>query len=347
MTEALPEIRRHVPLEPIHIAMGADMNPFGGAYMPTQYDGIIIEHHHVRGVDLRDIKSKKAGAFDVSHMGRYRIRGSKARDLADYISTNNARVLEDNQAQYSVICNEKGGVVDDILVYRQAEDEVLLVVNAGNREKDWAHIQKYRRDFDVEITDESDQTVLLAVQGLRSTEVLKDLKTDIPLDEMQSFHFASWKAILGKNVAPIGLGARDTLRLEAGMRLYGHELTEDINPFEAGLKGVVYMDGGDFVGKAALERLQHDVRRRLIGMKYLQNGGFPRQGFDIFHHDEIVGQVASGSYIPTLGLPAATGYVPTEVAESAKEVEIQVRDKKFPAEVVIPARFLQRRPSAA
>lgn len=342
MSDAL----RSTPLDAAHRALGARMMPFAGFDMPVQYTGILDEHRAVR---------EAAGLFDVSHMGEFRVRGPQALDLVQHLVTNDAASLTDGRAMYAVLCHESGGAVDDLLVYRRAADDVLLVVNASNIAKDWAHIASVADTLglDAEMTDESDATALLALQGPRAFETFHRA-TELDASDIPYYHFrvmdgvfgaddvmvshtgytgepgleiympathaaTAWDALLGAGrdlgVLPAGLGARDTLRLEAGYCLYGHELDDETTPLEAGLGWVVKLDAGDFVGRDALARQKAGgVPRRLVGF-VLGERGVPRQGCGLVGPDGApVGVVTSGSQSPALGAGIGLGFVPNDPA---------------------------------
>ncbi len=347
MSDSLPrpdEALRTTPLDAAHRALGARMMPFAGFDMPVQYTGILDEHRAVR---------EAAGLFDVSHMGEFRVRGPQALGLVQHLVTNDAASLTDGRAMYAVLCHESGGAVDDLLVYRRAADDLLLVVNSSNIGKDWAHIQSVagQLELDAEITDESDATALLALQGPRAFETFARA-TGLDVSDVPYYHFrvldgvfgadgvtvshtgytgepgleiylpgthveAAWTALLdaGRSlgVLPAGLGARDTLRLEAGYCLYGHELDDETTPLEAGLGWVVKLDAGDFVGRDALARQKAaGVPRRLVGF-VLGERGVPRQGCGLVGPDGApLGVVTSGSQSPALGAGIGLGFVPND-----------------------------------
>jgi aminomethyltransferase len=339
------------------------MVPFAGYEMPVQYRaGILAEHRAVR---------KSAGLFDVSHMGELIVRGARALDFVQYVTTNDASKLQVGQAQYSVICNEKGAALDDCIVYRFA-DHYMIVVNASNRDKDRDWISQFTNRFGVELIDRSDEIALLALQGPRAQEILARL-ADSLLDEIKYYHFtvgavagrgaiisrtgytgedgfelyldagdavSLWRGLLEAGapeaLGPVGLGARDSLRLEMGYALYGNDLTEDNTPLEAGLGWVVKLDKADFVGKAALVlQKEQGLRKRLIGFK-MKERGFPRHGYEVRYRGEPAGEVTSGTVSPMLDQGVGMAYVATEAAKVGTEIEIMVRDRASPAEVVRP-----------
>ena len=368
----MPETVRTTPLHAAHVALGARMMPFGGFDMPVQYSGILDEHRAVR---------EAAGLFDVSHMGEFSVRGPQARDLVQRLVTNDATQLVDGKAMYAVLCHESGGAVDDLLVYRLAEDDYLLVVNASNIAKDWAHITAVAdaAGLDAELTDVSDATALLALQGPRAFEVFQAASgvdaSAIPYYHFQAMHggqvfgadraivshtgytgepglelyldpaaaVRAWDAILeaGRDlgVRPAGLGARDTLRLEAGYCLYGHELDDTTTPLEAGLGWVCKLEAGDFVGRDALvAQKATGIPRKLVGF-VVNDRGIPRQGCNLLDADgSVVGTVTSGTQSPTMGQGIGLGYVPNDPAFTAvgTDLGIDIRGRALQATVAKP-----------
>lgn len=356
MTDAL----KRTPLYEEHVAAGAKIVPFAGFEMPVQYPtGITAEHRAVR---------EAAGLFDVSHMGEFVVSGPQALDLVQLISVNDASKLEIGQAQYSAMCRESGGVVDDLLVYRFA-DRYMLVVNASNLEKDWEWVSSHADGLDVSVENASDRTALLAVQGPRARDVLSSL-VSVDLDSVRYYRFVEgevagvpavisgtgytgedgfelylaaddavtvWRALVaggepaGMRLA--GLGARDSLRLEMGYALYGHELDESHTPLEGGLGWITKLDKEAFEGRAALlEQKANGVARRLVGLVATERG-FPRAGYDIVSDGEVVGTVTSGTVSPSLGVGIAMGYVPIGVAGEGTSVSIDARGKPIAAVV--------------
>jgi aminomethyltransferase len=339
------------------------MVPFAGYSMPVQYPtGIKAEHVAVR---------QAAGLFDVSHMGEFIVRGPEALNLIQRISVNDASSIEVGQAQYSAMCLETGCVIDDLIIYR-FPDRFMLVVNAANLAKDWAWVSKHATDFDVEITDVSDETALLALQGPRAREILRPLAS-LNVDEVKYYRFAEgsvagvssvisgtgytgedgfelyipakrapelWAALLdvGGEVGliPAGLGSRDSLRLEVGYALYGNDLDEDHTTLESGLGWVTKLDKGHFVGREALAAQKElGVSRRLVGLR-MTGKGFPRPGYQVMANGEVVGQVTSGTVSPSLGYGVALAYVPVELSKVATEVQVNVRGRHVEAVVERP-----------
>ncbi|MFN8698908.1 MAG: glycine cleavage system aminomethyltransferase GcvT [Flavobacteriales bacterium] len=352
---------KHVALNDTHIALGGKMVPFAGYSMPVQYKGLIEEHHCVRN---------QVGVFDVSHMGEFRVRGAKALDLLQKVTSNDVSKLFDGKVQYSCLPNTTGGIVDDLLVYRVSETEYYLVVNASNIEKDWNWISGYNEAFGCALTNESEATSLLAIQGPDAIRTLQKL-TDMDLGSMEYYSFKIgrfaghdnilisttgytgaggcevyfpnhlaqdiWNSIFEAGaefgIQPIGLGARDTLRLEMGFCLYGNDIDDTTSPLEAGL-GWITKFTKDFVNSAALRaQKEAGVTRKLVGLE-LTDKGIPRHGYEIANASgEIVGVVTSGTQSPTLGKPIGMGYVPSALAAPGSEIFIQVRGKALRAVV--------------
>ena len=346
------ELRR-TPLHGEHVALDAKLVPFGGYAMPVQYPaGIRAEHRAVRTA---------AGLFDVSHMGEFRVRGPGALDLVSRLTTNDPSALEPGrQAQYSCLCLASGGVVDDLVVYRLGDEDFRLVVNAANREKDWEHVRGHAGGFDVELTDESDDVALLALQGPHAQRILAPLAS-VDLDAIGFYRFrqgdvggvpgvisrtgytgedgfelylpagnapAVWRRLLEvgeeAGLVPAGLGARDTLRLEMGYALYGHELDEEVTPYEAGLGWLVKLEKGPFVGREALARQKEEgIERRLRGFRLLERG-FPREGYPVRYGGREIGEVRSGTVSPSLGEGIGTAYFPAG-ASPGEEMQVEIR----------------------
>lgn len=346
-----------------HVSLGGKMVPFAGFAMPVQYPtGITAEHAAVRSA---------CGLFDVSHMGEFVIRGPQALDLVQKVSVNDASAMDAGQAQYSAMCLETGGVIDDLIVYR-FEDRYMLVVNASNIEKDWAWLSRHASGLDVELEDVSDETALLALQGPEAREVLRPLAS-LDVDDVKYYRFAEgevdgvpaivsgtgytgedgfelyvpaerasrlWRSLLaaGADVGllPAGLGARDSLRLEVGYALYGNDLDEQHTTLESGLGWVTKLDKGDFIGRDALAaQKEKGVERRLVGLR-LTDRGFPRPGYDILKGDDVVGRVTSGTVSPTLGYGVALGYVPTALSTGGTQLAIDARGRPVSAVVQRP-----------
>ena len=352
---------KNTALTSVHIALGAKMVPFAGYNMPVQYEGINSEHEIVR---------KSIGVFDVSHMGEFILKGENALDLIQRVCSNDASKLIDGKVQYSCLPNEEGGIVDDLLVYRMDEKSYMLVVNASNIDKDWNWIQKYNTK-NVEMHNISDKTSLLAVQGPNASAALQKL-TDINLSEMEYYSFKKgvfagienvlisatgytgaggfevyfenehaekiWSAIFEAGaefgIKPIGLGARDTLRLEMGFCLYGNDINDQTSPIEAGLGWITKFSKEFTNSKNLLAQKESGVSRKLVGFEMLERG-IPRHDYKIVNEqgDEI-GIVTSGTQSPSLQKPIGMGYVKTEYSKEHTEIYISIRDQKVKAKVV-------------
>jgi len=347
---------KRTPLYDEHVAAGGKMVPFAGFEMPVQYPtGITAEHKAVR---------EAVGLFDVSHMGEFVVSGPQALDLVQLLSVNDASKLGVGQAQYSVMCTENGGMVDDLLVYRFA-DRYMLVVNASNIEKDWAWVLSHADGLDVEVRDVSEGTGLLAVQGPRAREALQPLSS-FDLDTVGYYRFAEgevggipavisgtgytgedgfelyvaardvkelWSMVLEAGapfgIRPAGLGARDSLRLEMGYALYGQELDDRHTPLEAGLGWITKLDKGAFVGRDALvAQKSTGPTRRLVALVATERG-FPRPGYDILRGEAVVGTVTSGTMSPSLATGIAMGYVPADAASRGTALRIDARGRPF------------------
>lgn len=360
MTEAL----RRTPLHDEHVALGAKLVPFAGFEMPIQYaTGIRAEHAAVR---------EAAGLFDVSHMGEFEVAGPEALELVQYVAVNDASRIAVGQAQYSALCDEKGGVLDDILVYRTGEAAFLLVVNAANRAFDLEWIREHASRFDADVEDRSEGWALLALQGPRAAEILGPL-VDLDLAEIDYFRFAPgtvagaegivartgytgedgfelylpadrapevWRALLEagapSGLVPAGLGARDTLRLEVGYPLHGNDLDREHTALEGGLGWAVKLDKGEFVGRDALARQKRDGPARKLTGLVLEERGFPRPGYPVVHDGRPVSKVTSGTLSPTLGEGIALAYLPVELAAEGTGLAVRIRDRDVPARVVRP-----------
>jgi aminomethyltransferase len=355
----MPETLKRTPLYQAHRDLGAKMVPFGGWEMPVQYTGIIDEHKAVR---------EAAGCFDVSHMGEVVFRGPNAAAAVQRLVTNHVGKLEDGGAMYTVMCNEAGGIVDDCIVYRRGAEDYLVVVNASTADKDFAWMAERTADLLVP-TNESDAFGLIAVQGPKAPGMVAEL-AGVPLDrDVKPFHFAPanlagipvvvartgytgedgfevftpadatrvvWDALIKAGAKPAGLGARDTLRLEARLSLYGNDIDETTTPLEAGLGWVVKLEAADFIGKPALlEQKRTGVTRKLIGF-VMKGRGIARHDYAIYTPggETPVGKVTSGTTAPSLGVAVGMGYVPSARAEPGTQLEIECRGKRAAAEVV-------------
>ena len=351
---------KKIALNDVHVQLGAKMMPFAGFNMPVRYTSDIDEHKTVR---------EGVGVFDVSHMGEFLVKGPKALELIQWVTSNDASVLKIGQAQYAYLPNETGGIVDDLLVYKLAEEEYLLVVNASNIRKDWDWINRHNT-MGAELEDISDQTSLFAVQGPKAVEVLQSL-TSIQLDEIPYYHFVVgalagvenviisatgytgaggfevyvknedalrvWNAIFeaGKDfdIKPIGLGARDTLRLEMGFSLYGNDITDETSPIEAGL-GWITKFNKEFINSAQLKAQKEvGVERKLVGF-ILREKGIPRAHYPIFNAEgDVIGEVTSGTMSPSMAIGIGLGYVKTEYSKPGTHIAISVRNKSLAAVV--------------
>ncbi|GIV61837.1 MAG: aminomethyltransferase [Rhodothermaceae bacterium] len=365
------ETLKKTPLDDRHRQLGARMVPFAGFEMPLQYTGIIDEHMAVR---------RAAGLFDVSHMGEIYVRGPQAFAFVQHLVTNDVARLTDGRAQYTVMCRPDGGIVDDLLVYRLAEDTYMLVVNAANIDSDFAWMQA-NNPMGATLENASDDVALLALQGPRAFEIAQLLTRAVTIAEIPFYHFVQlpagalagcgpvllshtgytgepglelyvrpedaprlWDALLDAGtplgLKPAGLGARDTLRLEAGYCLYGNDITTDTNPIEAGLGWLVKLDKGDFIGREALTAIKEQgPRRKLVGF-VVEDRGIPRAGYPILHpeRDEEIGQVTSGSQSPVLGQGIGLGYVPADPAFTTpgQPLRISARGRTLAATVTRP-----------
>ncbi|MBE8721420.1 glycine cleavage system aminomethyltransferase GcvT [Sphingobacterium pedocola] len=354
---------KNTALTDLHISLGAKMVPFAGFNMPVQYSGINDEHETVRTA---------VGVFDVSHMGEFILKGEKALDLIQKISSNDAAKLYDGKVQYGYIPNEDGGIVDDFLTYRINETTYLLVVNASNIEKDWNWISKYNTEG-VDMKDISDKTSLLAIQGPKAADALQSL-TDIDLAPMEYYSFQKgkfagvdnvivsatgytgaggfeiyvanedaekvWNAIFEAGapygIKPIGLGARDTLRLEMGFCLYGNDIDDNTSPFAAGL-GWVTKFTKDFVNSANLKaEKESGVVQKLVGLEMIERG-IPRHDYEIVDAEGVsIGRVTSGTQSPSLKKSIGLGYVNTAFAKEGTEIYINIRNQKVKAVIKKP-----------
>lgn len=350
-----------------HVKLKGRIVEFGGWEMPVQYTGLADEHETCRS---------KVGLFDVSHMGEVRVRGAQALEFLNSLVTNNVSKIKDGQAQYTAMCYETGGVVDDLIIHRMAEDDFFICVNASNTDKDFEWI-KNRSPKGVSVENVSAEYSQIAVQGRHAQEILAKL-TKIPLAEIKYYWFAKgkvlefdsivartgytgedgfeiycpwhsapkiWNALLDEGakygIKPCGLGARDTLRTEMKFPLYGHEMDKDVTPLEAGLGWVVKFDKGDFVGREALAKLKESGNHRvLVGMKTLGRG-IPRQGYAVESGGAVVGTLTSGTLSPTLKYGVAIARVDKKFSEIGTKLDVNIRDQKVEHEVV-PTPFYKR-----
>jgi aminomethyltransferase len=359
----MQEELKRTPLYQEHLHARAKVIPFAGYYMPVQYPtGIVAEHNAVRN---------DAGLFDVSHMGEFEVSGERALDFVQYVTTNDASRLQPGQAQYSVLCQEDGTAIDDCLVYRFV-DRFMLVVNASNRDKDYEWIGNFADRFGIQLIDRSDETALIALQGPKAAAILaRIMETD--LDSIGFYRFVHtrvldhsaiisrtgytgedgfeiytpndaaapiWRRLLEvgaeDGLIPVGLGARDSLRLEMGYILYGNDLDINHTPLEAGLGWVVKLDKPEFIGRDALLRQkQEGIRDKLVGFTMLERG-FPRHGYEVRADGEPVGTVTSGLLSPSMDQGVGMAYVAAEVSKPDTAIEVVIRDRPLAARITRP-----------
>lgn len=364
--DVMSELKR-TPIFSEYEKYGAKTIDFGGWDLPVQFSGIKHEH---------EVTRTKAGLFDVSHMGEIVVKGPKSLSFLQKMTTNDVSNLTPNRAQYTFMCNENGGVIDDFLIYMLEEQHYLLVVNAANTEKDFQWLSKHNEYSSEELTisNVTKDYVQLALQGPKAENILQKL-TDANLEDIKFFRFRSdirfhgmnteaivsrtgytgedgfeiyidqsfgielWNKILeaGKDdgLVPVGLGARDTLRFEANLPLYGQELTENITPIEAGLKFFVKIDKSiPFIGEDVLKnQIENGTTRKLVGIEMIDRG-IPRTGYDVWHEDEKIGHVTSGTQAPTLKKNIGLALIQTDYANVGTEIMIQVRKRKLKAKVI-------------
>ncbi len=344
----------------IHQQLGGKIVEFGGFEMPVQYASIIEEHRRVR---------ERVGLFDVSHMGEVEVRGTDALAFVQHMTINDASRLTPGRVQYSAMCYENGGIVDDLLVYHMG-DHYLLVINAANIDKDVAWLREHLSGS-VTLTDRSDEFSLIAVQGPRSLDTLRKI-TAVDLTGIQYYHYTRgavcgvdmtisrtgytgelgfelylpsdvkttegiWNALMaaGKEfgIGPAGLGARDTLRLEMGFCLYGHDIDQTTNPIEAGLGWITKVDKGEFLGRSAIQKVKTEgPKRKLIGFA-LKDKAFPRPGYQLRMNGSEVGTVTSGTFSPSLDRGIGMGYVKADVAKTGTDVSVNIRERDYPASI--------------
>ncbi len=353
---------KKTPLYEVHIAAGGKLVEFGGWLMPVQYSGIIEEHHAVR---------QKAGLFDVSHMGEFTVKGKDALPFLQKMLTNDVSLLVDGQVQYTPMCYPDGGVVDDLLVYKAADGDYMLVVNAGNTDKDWQWLVEHKTGWAVELENISARTALLALQGPLAQKILGTLM-DADLGGLKYYRFwpkaeiagcqvllsrtgytgedgfelycrnedaiTLWQAILKTGAAdgllPAGLGARDTLRFEACLPLYGHELSAEITPIEAGIGMFVKPDKGDFIGQDVLAgQKKGGAARKIVGFT-MTGRGIARADYPVLVDGKQVGRVTTGSVAPTVGQNMGLALVVKEYGNIGQVINIEIRGKEVAAQVV-------------
>jgi aminomethyltransferase len=352
---------KRTPLYEQHVALGARIVEFSGFEMPVQYSSILDEHRAVR---------THAGLFDVSHMGEFKVEGPDALAFLQHLVPNDVSRLADYQALYTQLCLPDGGTIDDLIIYHLAENHYMLVVNAGNIDKDFAWVEEQSRNFDVQVVNQSDATALLALQGPEAQTILQTL-TEENLSGIRYYHFKPgvvdgvnciisrtgytgedgfelycasvdvvklWNDLLAagkdRGLLAAGLGARDTLRLEASYCLYDHELNEQTNPLEAGLGWTVKLNKGDFIGHDALVKFKEEgLKRKLIGIEMIERG-IPRGGYAIYDNEHRIGTLTSGAPAPTLNKNIGMGYIDVADAIVGKTVQIDIRGKRTAAQIV-------------
>jgi len=348
-----------------HVALGALISPFGGFDMPIQYSTIVDEHQAVR---------QDCGVFDVSHMGEVLVSGVEAQRYVNHIFTNDVTKISDGQILYGMMCYEDGGVVDDLLVYRVAENCYFLVINASNIDKDWAWIQEQAKGYDVKLENQSEQYGELAVQGPQAETVMEEV-LGLPCKELAFYTFKSltlgqtsiivsrtgytgedgfeiyadatfindcWDKLMESGrCKPCGLGCRDTLRFEVGLPLYGDELSADITPVMAGLSMFVKLDKEEFIGKEALAKQKAEgATKKLVGIE-LQDKAIPRHGYAVLKNGAVIGEVTTGYHTISTDKSVCMALIDSQHAALGTDVEIQIRKKTFPG-VVCKKRFYDK-----
>jgi aminomethyltransferase len=361
---------KKTPLYDEHLKVGGDVVDYAGWFLPVQYEGLVPEHEAVRNA---------VGLFDVSHMGEITVKGKDALAFVNYLMTNDIASIVDNQIIYTFMCNDSCGVVDDLLVYRYAQDFMYLVVNAGNIDKDYKWILDHKGDFEVELENISDEVGEVAIQGPLAQKTLQKL-TDLDLSSIKFFHLNRnvdiagvncmvsrtgytgedgfevycdnegivkvWQEILKAGeehgIKPTGLGCRDTLRFEASLPLYGHEMDDIITPLEAGFKYFVKLDKeSDFMGKEALNKQWSEgLTRKLAGIE-LVDKGIAREGYEVYKDGEKIGHITTGYKSPTLGKVIGNALIKTEFTQLGTEVDVKIRNK-FAKAKVISKKFLKK-----
>lgn len=360
MSDVTSEVKL-TPFNEYHLAAGAKMVPFAGYMMPIQYGGITEEHMAVR---------KNVGLFDLSHMGEFFVSGSGALEFLQKMTTNDVAALNPGQIQYSCMCYENGGIVDDLLVYR-LPDKYMLVVNAANLQKDFEWLNSHKPG-NVELVNRSDDYGLLAIQGPNAQAVISEMsdydfealpyynvvtakigKYDIlfsrtgytgedgfemyiPNEQCADLWAMTMAAGKKHDMKLIGLGARDSLRLEMKMTLYGNDIDQTTTPIEAGLAWIVKPEKGDFIGRDILVKQKDEKPSRRLVCLEIEGRAFPRHGYDLVHEGKTVGQVTSGTVSPSLGKPIAMGYIKRELTNLGNRVDLKIRDKLYGAVVVKP-----------
>lgn len=346
----------------VHVALGAKMVPFAGFEMPVQYTGITEEHFAVR---------EKVGMFDVSHMGQFFVEGKGAKDLLQYVSTNNVETLEDGKAQYTCLPNGNGGIVDDLIIYKMKDEKYFVVVNASNIDKDWDHLTKYNEKFGAELTNASDNMSLIALQGPLAKDTLQKI-TDLDLENLPYYQFAEgtvagvanvivsntgytgsggyelyfenkdadsiWKALTDAGqefgILPCGLASRDTLRLEKGFALYGNDIDDTTSPLEAGLGWITKLDK-DFLDRDRIAKQKEEgITKKLVGFE-MQEKAIPRHDYEVVDAEGTsIGRVTSGTMSPMKKIGIGMAYVNKSHFKVGTEIFIKIRNKNVPAVIV-------------
>ena len=362
MTQTITTNLKATPLLGLHKELGAKLVPFVGWNMPIQFAGVLSEHTCVR---------ERVGLFDVSHMGEIEVKGKDAKKFLQFLLSNNVEKMFDGSILYSLMCYETGGVVDDLLAYRFSENHYFLCVNASNSDKDYDWIARHASSFNVSIKNTSSETSQLALQGPDAKNVLQSL-CDISLDDLSYYNFRRgmvnnveslisrtgytgedgfelylspekvsevFRSLMEQGrsygVQPIGLGARDTLRIEMGYPLYGNEIDNNPTPLDAGLGWVIKFDKGEFLGRGSLlkQKEQGSLRRKLVGLKLLTRG-VPRAHYQVFKNGESVGEVTSGTFSPTLNTGVGLCYVSSEYSDIGNHLDVKIRDQLVATEVI-------------
>jgi len=362
MTQTITTNLKTTPLLDLHKELGAKLVPFVGWNMPIQFAGVLSEHTCVR---------ERVGLFDVSHMGEIEVKGKDAKKFLQFLLSNNVEKMFDGSILYSLMCYETGGVVDDLLAYRFSENHYFLCVNASNSDKDYDWIARHASSFNVNIKNISSETSQLALQGPDAKNVLQSL-CDISLDDLSYYNFRKgmvnnveslisrtgytgedgfelylspekvsevFRSLMEQGrsygIQPIGLGARDTLRIEMGYPLYGNEIDNNPTPLDAGLGWVIKFDKGEFLGRGSLlkQKEQGSLRRKLVGLKLLTRG-VPRAHYQVFKNGESVGEVTSGTFSPTLNTGVGLCYVSSEYSDVGNHLDVKIRDQLVATEVI-------------
>ena len=362
-SEIKPANLRRTPLYELSVAAQARFTAFAGWEMPIQYSGLKQEHQAVR---------TSVGIFDISHMGKFMLRGKNLLPSLQLLVPSDLERLHSGEAQYTVLLNEHAGIIDDLIFYYQGEDNQgiehgVMIVNAATKTKDLDWLLNHLSNNEIELLDRSDQLVLIALQGRQAINYLNPL-TELDLTSIKAFGHVTtklygetafiactgytgedgfeimvssevgkelWRSLLNEGVTPCGLGARDTLRLEAGMSLYGQDLEENTTPLEAGLGWLVHLDSkGDFIGRAVLEQQKIEgVKRRLVGLE-MEGRYIARHGYPVICEGEVVGEITSGTWSPTLNKAIALAYIPKSLSKIGQKLEVEIRDNNYAASVV-------------